>query len=112
MQPLVNDLSFPPSVLTAVHHGILLLLPLFSTLLCTMRKADAYELAILMELYTILETLHLHMHPARKLSTSDMLNYDRIRTILLYVENNYNRELTCMILQVRFMSVKRMLQNL
>ena len=29
---------FPPSVLTAVHHGILLLLPLFSTLLYTMRK--------------------------------------------------------------------------
>lgn len=95
VKPLVNDLSLS----SFCFNGSA---PWHATITAAIQriawnyeeKADTYELTILMELYTILKTLHLHMRSEHRLSSCELLNYDRVRTILLFVEDNYDRELT------------------
>lgn len=95
VKPLVNDLSLSSYCFDgseAWHTEITSAIQRIA--LQYGEKNDTSELTILMELYTILRELHLHMHTDTSLSSYDMRNYGRIRTILLFIENNYDRELT------------------
>ena len=56
-------------------------------------KAEAYELEILSDLLRFWKLLTIHSKTALKSDTTDQRSYDRIRDILSYIEENYQRKL-------------------
>ncbi|WP_312371466.1 AraC family transcriptional regulator [Lachnoclostridium sp.] len=57
-------------------------------------KEASYELDILMRLQQFWKILCLHNNSAPTMTAYDKRNYDRIRSILSYVDNNYTMKLT------------------
>lgn len=57
-------------------------------------KESTYEMDILLSLQQFWKLLYLHNNTALSMSSCDKRNYDRIRSILAYIEDNYTAKLT------------------
>lgn len=95
VKPLVNNFSLSSFCFDcsedwhiSIRDSILRISKLYEV------KAETYEIDILIEMFMIVKKIHLNMSNNSKFSYYDKLNYDRIRTIMLFIENNYNSELT------------------
>ncbi len=58
------------------------------------KKEEIYEMDILIQLQKFWKLLYLHNNATPAMESCDKRNYDRIRNILSYVENNYADKLT------------------
>lgn len=95
VQPLVNDLSLSSLYMDQSepwHQDIIAAMQTITILYAN--KEDTFEMDLLIELYRIWKQLHLHLHTNLTISSFDRQNYERIKTILRFLENHYAEDIT------------------